>query len=78
MQKWEYYYCSFSRIDVLAGNVINVNKMRSVFTPKKADGKTVQDYLDFIGSLGWELVSTVGCEPPSGDVLYTFKRPIQE
>ena len=71
MQKWEYSYVSIGYKDLFSRREIGY--LGSI---------TVLDYMLLKGSKGWELVCTApivnGLNGKTDEILYTFKRPIEE
>ncbi len=85
MTKWEYTACVGHIRQVSPGERSYSVLAQFIWTHKDKSGKTVWDTVQDFGKEGWELVSvTPIVESGSAgfahteDLLYTFKRPIEE
>jgi len=68
MQKWEYTWLYIDN-----DKIIGKRKGDKEFS----NGKTASEYIDYLGGLGWELVSVTPCMQSMSYHLYWFKRPIE-
>ncbi len=69
MQKWEYRWINTSSL-YLDG--------KKVVKEPFIDGKTLFEYINYLGSKGWELVSVTPTKGKSKkSYYYWFKRPVE-
>lgn len=69
MQKWEYRWINTSSLYMNGKKVVDKPFI---------DGKSLFEYINYLGAQGWELVSITPVKKKSkGFLSYWFKRPLE-
>ena len=77
--KWEYEFYYASTVRGILATAKNLSNIKN----KDSEGKYPHQAINDYGKLGWELVSVTPVSPLpknpiTSEILFTFKRPLQE